>query len=204
MAETLANIWKYHLGAAIAMIFFLVLGILHLGAGYAVGTSWCYSPIPAEQSFRLYITPQAEVIPAIEFRPGLPRIEVSMEEFIRQSQGQPYIVSFWSGWINGEQGWRNSMFSVSYSLSTKSATSERYLYATQRIPNYSEATALGYWTKTVYDATKKEFFLVVTGTHYGMLAAVVALTIIGAFFIFLGCGFGFELWESLSRLPRHS
>lgn len=196
---TLLKFRRYDIPMLFISAILLVVGTLMLWGSWTLGSSWYNAPLPQVQTFQPYITANAEVAPAIDFSPGLPKMQISFDDFVKRSNGKPYLVTFWSGWKTGDPWYsRNlSTYKVVYSVLVTGPTGERHLYATQDIPEYSNAYAPGYSTATAFDPKTNGFYLAVTGTHYGLLAWSVILLLLGGFVFCGGIGMSVELGSEL-------
>lgn len=185
--------WKLGLWMVGLLIVSLMAGLC---SGYSVIT-WLHAPYPKNKEVALYVTSQAAIMRGIEYRPGLPQMRVTYDEFIARSKGRPYIISYTDDLANNRVSTNTKIVnrSVSYTMVTSEAGIEMYIYAIEDPPNFDTDTA--YDQVTRFDPTRHVYFSVVTGTDYGLVefALILALICIVCAGACLGIGAG--LWYDL-------
>lgn len=168
-------------------LIFVLGSLLFYYGGYVFGSNWQYAPYPEKKSVPFHVTSTASIMHGLDYHPGLPRMKVSLSEFIKESKDRPYIVSFEDG------------SKVYYTMLTKRAGIDIYLFAVQEAPGFDND--FGYDQITVVDYQKNEYSSRVTGTSYTAFIWSIVFGIIGLIAVSVAIGLSWSIWSDLSLRP---
>ncbi len=129
----------------------------------------------------MYQTPLTTFVPGRSFSPGHPSLEISMEQFEKESVGREFVVYYPKEWQDGFADRIMSHNTIVAGLPAvyhmKRPGSDIYQFAYLKVP-YSD-TMSGYNTRTAFDQDAKAFYPIVVGSTYAMLIFGTIFLIIG-------------------------